>query len=63
MTPEQQHDTVHSFFGFVAGLGFVNFMAWLASAKDSLQGLLALISILVLLGKLALEWRRPKGKS
>jgi hypothetical protein len=68
MTPDQHHDTVSGFFAFVAGLGFMNFMAWLANAKDSLQGLLALVSILVLLTKLALDlWRpsnkRPKGRT
>lgn len=62
MTPEQQHDTAHGFFAFVASLGAVNLMAWLASAKDSLQGLLALVSILVLLSKLALDWWRPGNK-
>lgn len=62
MTPEQQHDTVYGFLGLVAGVGFMNVMAWLANAKDSLQGLLALISIVVLLGKFVLDWWRPKSR-
>jgi membrane protein DedA with SNARE-associated domain len=57
---DQHHDTVRGFFAFVGGIWAVNFMAWLANAKDSLQGLLALLSIVAVIVTTVWKWRDRK---
>jgi hypothetical protein len=58
----QHHDTVRGFFAFVGGVLGVNFMAWLANSKDSLQGLLALVSIVILIATTVHRWKKPSDK-
>ena len=59
---DNHHETYSGFVAFVGGVWAVNFMAWFANAKDSLQGLLALVSIVAVIVTTFIKWRERKNK-